>query len=316
MIENARLMAGVFILLALNGCALVVPQTMELREAWPAALPDATELTGVPFFRDDGFLCGPSSLATTLVYAGVQVTPDDLVPQVYLPGRRGSLQVEMLAAPRKRGIVSYALEPRFEDVLREIAAGNPVIVLQDFGTWPIGVWHYAVAVGYDRGPNRIYLRSGDKQRLDAPFAAFEYTWRPDDWAMVTMPPDRVPVTATEPRYLEALAAMARVADARSVATAYRAFLARWPDNLTAHIGLANALYGQGDLRETESVLRDAIARHPDSPVALNNLAQAISDEGRNDEALTLVDKAAAMPGDFATAVRETRELILRRLGRK
>ena len=65
--------------------------------------------------------------------AGVKVTPEELVPQVYLPERKGSLQVEMLAAARRHGMVSYQLAPRFEDVLREIAAGTPVVVLQNLG---------------------------------------------------------------------------------------------------------------------------------------------------------------------------------------
>jgi hypothetical protein len=33
------------------------------------------------------------------------------VPQVYLPARKGSLQVEMLAAARRHGLVSYQLAP-------------------------------------------------------------------------------------------------------------------------------------------------------------------------------------------------------------
>jgi hypothetical protein len=36
----------------------------------------------------------------------VRVTPEELVPLVYLPGRKGSLQVEMLAAPRSYGRLS------------------------------------------------------------------------------------------------------------------------------------------------------------------------------------------------------------------
>src|SRR5205085_2278134 len=83
----ARLLAGVLLcaLGLLQGCALVVPQTAELMEQWPAALPERSELADVPFFADDGFLCGPSSLATTLRHAGAKVEPRDLVPEVYLP---------------------------------------------------------------------------------------------------------------------------------------------------------------------------------------------------------------------------------------
>ena len=39
----------------------------------------------------------------------------------------------MLAAPRRYGMVSYQLAPRLENLLREVAAGIPVIVLQDYG---------------------------------------------------------------------------------------------------------------------------------------------------------------------------------------
>src|SRR5205085_822156 len=188
---------GVFFCALVQGCAIVIPQTTELHDAWPEGLPAHAELDSVPFFAQEELHCGPTTLATVLDAAGDSVTPDALVPAVYLPGRHGALQVEMLAAPRMRGFVSYRLEPRFEDVLREIAAGNPVIVLQDFGVWPFHLWHYAVAIGYDRMQGRIVMRSGVRERLEAPFAALEYTWRPDYWAMVALAPGDIPATATD-----------------------------------------------------------------------------------------------------------------------
>jgi tetratricopeptide (TPR) repeat protein len=220
----------------------------------------------------------------------------------------------MLAATRRYGMVSYPLAPRFEDVLREVAAGTPVIVLQNFGVGPFSVWHYAVVAGYDYPEGRALLRSGEKQRLSVPFGVLEYTWKKSDyWAMVTVPPERLPATATESGYLAAVAALERAGDARAAKTAYATFLGRWPDNLPAVIGLANSHYALGELAQAEAVLRKASERHPDSAVVLNNLAQTLSDEGKNDEALALIQRAAALPGPFAEAVRGTRELILRRM---
>ncbi|OGA53417.1 MAG: hypothetical protein A3F74_05765 [Betaproteobacteria bacterium RIFCSPLOWO2_12_FULL_62_58] len=315
LLRNARLIAGVFFLsAALGGCALLVPQTEALREAWPAGLPERIELREVPFFPQDDYQCGPAALATTLVHFGVKITPEDLVKQVYLPARQGSLQVEMLAAPRRYGMVSYQLAPRFEDLLREVAAGIPVIVLQDYGVWPFSIWHYAVVAGYDYSKGELVLRSGEKQRLSMPFAVLEYTWKESHfWAMVSVPPDRVPVTATEPGYLAAIAAMERVGNPRAATMAYATFLRRWPDNLTARIGLANGHYALGELKEAEAVLRQAADRHPDSVVVLNNLAQTLSDQKRDDEALALIERAVAMGGPFAAAARDTRHLILRRI---
>lgn len=314
----ARLTAGAFSLLAaLGGCASLVPQTMGLRDAWPRGVAVQAELTDVPFFPQQEYQCGPAALATTLVHSGAQVTPEQLVERVYIPERQGSLQIEMLSAPRRYSRVSYKLSPIFNDLLREVANGNPVIVLQDIGIGPVASWHYAVVVGFDYPAGELYLRSGETMRQAVPFTIFEYTWKKGNyWAMVTMPPGRLPATAVEPDYLAAITAMERVGEPRAAMLAYSAFLERWPDNVAASVGLANQHYALGELKEAEAVLRHVFARHPDSVVVANNLAQILSDQGRNDEALDLIEWAA-QPGEspFAASVRDTYALILRRMGR-
>ncbi|HXF79689.1 MAG TPA: PA2778 family cysteine peptidase [Usitatibacter sp.] len=313
---NARLAAGVFICALLPGCALVIPQTSQLHDTWPEGLAQHAEVEGVPFFPQEELLCGPTALATALAAAGAHVTPGDLVASVYLPGRRGALQVEMLAAPRTRGFVSYRLEPRLEDVLREIAAGNAVVVLQDFGVWPFHLWHYAVAVGFDRDRGMVVMRSGTHERQAAPFGALEYTWKESGyWSMVVLPPGRVPVTANEARYLEAVAAAARVSGAKAAALAYEGLLERWPADVGAAVGLANVRYGSGDLAGAEKALRSGLERSPSATPLLNNLAQVLSDEGRNDEALRTIDAAQRAPGPFAAELAKTRDTILERMGK-
>ena len=311
---NTRRMVGIVLILAgLSGCALVVPQTMALHDAWPAGVPERIELADAPFFPQLDNQCGPAALATVLGNFNIKVTPEELAGQVYLPARGGSLQIEMLAAPRRYGMVAYPLAPRYEDLLREVAAGTPVIVLQDYGVWPVSIWHYAVVVGYDRPEGELVLRSGEKRRLTMPFAILEYTWKESRyWAMVAVPPDRIPATATEASYLAAVVAMARVGNPGAVKTAYRTFLGRWPDNLAASIGLANGHHAQGELSEAETVLRRAALRHPDSVAVLNNLAQTLSDLGRHDEALALIERAVTLEGPYSAAARETRALILQR----
>jgi hypothetical protein len=315
--QSARVIAGVFVLAAAAGCASLVPQTRELAERGvPPGLPERIELTEVPFFPQLEYQCGPAALATVLVSAGAKTTPEALVPQVYIPDRKGSLQVEMLAAARRHGMVSYALAPRFEDVLREIAAGTPVIVLQNLGLFSAG-WHYAVAIGYDYPLGTLVLRSGTQERDVMPFAAHEVVWmRSGYWAMVAVPPDRIPATAEENRWLGAIAALERTGQARGARVAYTAFLGRWPENVNARIGLANAHYALGELAQAEAVLREAARRDPGSVVVLNNLAQTLSDLGRHEEALPLIEKAMAAGGPFAGAVQNTRQTILERLGKK
>ncbi|HEY0824231.1 MAG TPA: PA2778 family cysteine peptidase, partial [Ramlibacter sp.] len=195
--------------LLLCGCGSLVPQTLALRTDWPAGVPRQAELAQVPFFPDDKYQCGPAALAMAMTSAGSRVSAASLVDEVWLPARNGSLQLEMLAAPRKHGLVSYLLSPQYGDLLREVAAGNPVIVLQDVGTM-LPQWHYAVVNGFDYDSGTIYLRSGLQFRQQMPFTYFERTWMPGKyWAMVVTPPERIPATATEERWLDALLGLAR-----------------------------------------------------------------------------------------------------------
>ena len=56
----------------------------------------SVELDDTPFFAQRDFFCGPSALAMVLHRTGVNVKPDALVESVYIPERKGSLQVEMV----------------------------------------------------------------------------------------------------------------------------------------------------------------------------------------------------------------------------
>jgi hypothetical protein len=310
-------LAQLLALLVLSGCAStlapLVPQTYALRTGWPEGVPRQAELTRVPFFEQLDFQCGPAALATVLQASGVAITPDPLVEQVWIPSRKGSLQVEMLAAPRRYGRVSYKLASSYSDLLREVAGGNPVVVLQDVG--PVATqWHYAVVVGYDYDRGSIFLRSGDQPRFEMSFTAFERSWLHSGyWAMVVTPPDKPPVTATADRWLDAVNAFARAAPAQDARAAYAAALQRWPDSLPAAIGLANQWHAAKQLDQAEAVLRQALVRHPQSVIAMNNLAHTLSDRGRHQEALQVLDKAQDTQGPFAAEVRSTRQLVQERM---
>jgi len=297
-----------------SGCALIIPQSEEIRQNPPADLPAKAELTEVPFFPQKEYECGPAALATSLVYFGAPVTPDELVSQVYIPERKGSLQVEMVASARRNGMVAYQLAPLFVDMLREVAAGFPVVVLMDFGVWPVSIWHYAVVVGFDMQTSDVILRSGEKKRLLMPYGVLEYIWKESKyWAIVTAPPGKIPATATEPQYLKAVISLESTGKRQAARDAYAAMLVRWPESLGAGIGLANVDYALGDLKGAESVLRRVVEKHPDQAVAYNNLAQTIFEQGRDAEALPLAERAVQLGGPHAAAARETLDAISRRL---
>ena len=311
---KARLTAGfLFLSSLLHGCTLLLPQTSALREHPPAELPARAELTAVPFYPQEEYQCGPAALAMVLNAAGVSVTPEALIDQVYIPARQGSLQIEMLVAARRHGLIALELAPQLTDVLREIAAGTPVIVLENYGFKVFPKWHYAVLVGYDLAEGEVIRRSGTRQRQTMPFAVFEYNWKTEGhWAMVAVPPDRVPATATEARFASAVVALERSGKVKNAHTAYNAMLKRWPGSLAAQMGRGNTAYALHDLVTAESAFRRAAAEHPDSAAAHNNLAQVLAERGLLQEALTAAERAVSLGGPLLSATQATLEEIRRK----
>jgi hypothetical protein len=296
------------VLPGLTGCA--TPQVAALLARPVTALPERVELTRVPFFPQEAYQCGPAALATALVHAGSETTPDALVPLVYLPVREGSLQAEMLAAARRHGRVAYRLAPRLEDVLREASDGTPVIVLQNLALDLVPRWHYAVVVGYDLPREEIILRSGTTSRAVMKLGTFERTWaRGEHWAMLALAPERLPATASEDRYVAAVAALERVAPG-AARRAYVTAIERWPGSLAARIGQGNAAYALRDLAGAEAAYREAIRRHPEAADAWNNLAQTLHELRQRDEALAAARRAVDIGGPRLAQYHATLQAIV------
>lgn len=303
--------AGVFIcaIALIAGCAST--QTRGLLEQRPGGPPAAAEIAATPFFAQEDYQCGPAALAMALVHAGRAATPESLLPQVFLPARKGSLQAEMLATARRHDLLAYPLAPRLEDLLQELAAGTPVVVLQNLALDWVPQWHYAVAIGYDLDAREIVLRSGVTRRLTMSLDTFEHTWaRSGYWAMLALPAERLPATAIEPTYVAAVASLERIAPA-AARRGYETALARWPQSAAARIGLGNASYAMHDLPAAATAYQRATQDHPMAADAWNNLAQVLQELGSRDAALAAAHRAVALGGPRQSAYRETLEGILR-----
>lgn len=314
-LRNARLAAGVFFLALLAACA--TPQTTALLSAFPPDLPDRVELDHVVFYPQKEHQCGPASLAMALQHAGKDVQPEQLEPLLYLPDKQGSLQVEMLAAARRHGVPAYVLEPRLQDLLREVAAGNPVLVLQNLGLSWHPIWHYAVVIGYDTRREEVILRSGTEQRQVLPFMTFENTWaRGSHWAMVVLPAGRIPETANADAYIKSLVSLEHTNPGEDLFAAYNAAMLRWPENLTAKLTAGNAAYKSGRLHQAKAIFLQATVLHQESVAAFNNLAQTLSDLGEYEEAVLAARQAVSMGGELNTVARQTLAEIEQRVDAK
>jgi len=285
---------ALLVMALLAGCA-GAPQTRHLLAAPPAQLPQRMEIDAVPFFPQQALQCGPAALATVLTHAGAAIHPDTLTRQVFIPGRAGSLQLELIAATRRQGQVPYVLAPRLLDLLAEVSTGRPVLVLQNLSLDGFPRWHYAVVVGFDLGEQVVVLRSGRERRHVVAMDTFERTWaRGGRWALLAVPPGQVPDTAEAEPFLRSVAAFEPLGAWSVARTAYRAAVVRWPGNAAVWLALGNAEYGMHEPVAAEQAWRRALALAPDYPPALNNLAQLLAEQGRIAEALPLAERAVAL----------------------
>ncbi len=296
--KRARLVAcALFLLAYLGGCA-TSPQTRLLLDN-PPDIPPRVELTEVPFFPQQQYHCGPSSLASVINYRGTPVEPDQIAQMIYVPGLKGSLQVEVEAATRQFDMLPVQLDGKLESLMRELAAGNPVFVLQNLGLDSVPVWHYEVVVGYDFVERIVVLRSGVNARVLRSFALFEKTWqRADHWALVVVPVDSIPVTAGADAYLRAVTGMEEVGKIESANHAYATALRRWPDNLLANTGLGNSYYAMGEFVAAETSYRAALQIDPQKAEVWNNLAYALAQLGRHESSMDAIARALELdPGN-------------------
>lgn len=289
----------------LAGCGSSGPL---LPEAPTQGLPSSVELRDVPFFPQDEFQCGPAALATVLAASGLDVAPDDLVSEVYVPGRKGSFQVELIAAARRRGRLVYVLPQSVESIPQQLAAGFPVLVLQKLGAGPWPAWHYAVVVGYDAREDTFVLRSGERERVEVDSRRFLMTWdRADRWAIVALEPGVLPAAPDFSRYLQAAAELEAVGQLDAAQRSYQAATVRWPAESLPWLGLANIALARGEIDVAESHLGAAIRLDPRSAAAHNNLAELLLQRGCLSAARSAVALASglATSGALAAAVGET-----------
>jgi hypothetical protein len=270
---------------------------------------EVAELTEVPFFPQTEYDCGPAALATILNAAGVSVAPAELLDAVYIEGLRGSLQVEMLAATRRYGFLPIPVGADPGLLLEEVAAGRPVLVMQNLALARAPVWHYAVVVGYSADENRFVLRSGEEERRQERASRFLRSWSlADHWGFVAVRPGEIPVTAAPDSYMRVLVGAAEQLGPAALGQAYAAALIRWPDDPLVLFLSASKEHAADHLAPAESLYRRLLAIEPTHAAARNNLANVLLERGCLEEAEREARQAltiAGPDGEFTDAIAGT-----------
>lgn len=234
------------------------------------------ELASTPFYPQTQYQCGPAALATILESSGLEISIDHLSREVYLPGREGTLQLEIIAAVRRHDLVPYEPDGTLQSLVDQLNNGLPVLVLLNTGLDILPAWHYAVVIGYLPEKNKVILRSGTDYRLEMSRRSFETAWdKAGRWSLLALQPGQLPARVDIERYLNALIAIEETGNWKTAESGYRAVLTHTPQSRLALFGLANALRANGQPEAAVNAYQELISREPGHLPARNNLADTL-----------------------------------------
>jgi predicted double-glycine peptidase len=146
-------------------------------------------IENVPFYPQQAYQCGPSSLAGVLNFWGVAVSPAEIAADIYSESAKGTLDVDMIFYAERKGLEARQYEGSIDDIKRNVNSCYPMIVLVDYGFWIHQRNHFMVIIGYNE--NGVIANSGRERLKFISFHNFLSAWRRTKfWTMLVSPKPR------------------------------------------------------------------------------------------------------------------------------
>lgn len=143
-------------------------------------------IQNVPFYPQEDFQCGPASLAAVLNFWGISITPEEIAKEIFSPTARGTLTLDMMGYPQKKGMKVLHYKGSIEDIKNKIDLGYPLIVLVDMGRLIYQQNHYMVILGYDE--TKVIAHSGKDPLKQIPLNHFLKMWsKTNFWTLWIQP---------------------------------------------------------------------------------------------------------------------------------
>lgn len=137
----------------------------------------------VPFYPQEDYQCGPSSLAAVLKFHGLDISPQEIASEIYSKSARGTLDMDLLFYAQKRGLDARKYSGSISDLKERIKQGHPLIVLVDYGYGPLQANHFMVIVGYNE--SGVFANSGREEKRFIPDKEFLRVWgRTGYWTLL------------------------------------------------------------------------------------------------------------------------------------
>lgn len=249
--------------------------------------PNLVRVTGVPFYPQDGFKCGPAAMAMVLDWSGLDIKPPALEGQFFPIKDPRKILPE---TANRYGRLAYPVIGTAA-MMDELSAGHPVVIVQNMGVDSAPVWNCAVAIGFDRSQSQILIHGGNQAAKHMSVRLFERLWADSDqWGLVVLRPGELPAAARQPEYLKAAYNLQRAGRYWEAVLAYDSGLALWPDDADTLMGLGSSLYLLGDTRGAADAYRAAAAIAGDGSPASAALAKIAGELGRHEDTIAAADK--------------------------
>ncbi|MFN3479949.1 MAG: C39 family peptidase [Thermodesulfovibrionales bacterium] len=140
-------------------------------------------INSVPFYPQEDYQCGPSSLAGVMNYYGFNLTPQEIASEIYSKSARGTLDLDLLFYAEKKGLEAEKYNGSINDLKEKVKAGYPLIVLVDYGYGPIQVNHFMVIIGYNE--SGVFANSGREEKKFITYKEFLRVWdRTGNWTLL------------------------------------------------------------------------------------------------------------------------------------
>lgn len=304
--------------LLLSGCQ-TPPQTLQLQAA-PPAIAKQHLISQVPFYPQQDYYCGPTTLAEVAAFYGYRQDPVAIAPQTFIPDLQGTLQIEMAAATRQLGLLAYTQRGSMSQLLSLVAADMPVIVLQNnsISWWP--QWHYAVVIGYDLESAELILHTGVTPNYRLDFATFERTWqRGQYWLLLMLPPEKTsnqldPFLYTKAaqdllstQQHKAAAGISAKTGAIAGVSALESATRQWPDYWLPYFLLGNH-HSDGQPAKAMHWFAAGLNAGRQQIAYLNNYALLLSAQGCQVQATTLLEEALRLAPDNANLLDSQKQI--------
>ena len=149
---------------------------------------NAYKIEGVPRIKQITNYCGPAALASVLRHCGENIAQQDVGKAVYDHVGNATNGADMLLYARNKGYAAYSWNSSIADAKLKIAAGAPVLVLQQNSASDTS-GHYRVLTGYDDAQRKFYVVDPYYDDItELSYTQCEKLWKPMGcWALLIVP---------------------------------------------------------------------------------------------------------------------------------